>query len=78
LAETQDGTETLTHLDKAKGALAAARDIIETAQPDYNGRLPVKDSDEFQRKLSVAAAQAHVASAEALTRIADMLEGRFA
>lgn len=64
------------HLEKAKGALAAAREALVTAQYDHSGRLIDRVEVEFARHLAVANTQAQVASAEALTRIADAIDGK--
>lgn len=65
-------------LDKARGALDAAREVLTNAQPDdtIGASMTLKDQENYSRLVYAASVQANVAQAEALERIADALEGR--
>ena len=60
-------------LVKAKGALVAAGEVLALAEPDQTGAMRLKDIEELSRKLQVAQAQASIAQAEILLRIAQSL-----
>lgn len=52
-------------LEKAKAALAVAKELIENTEPDHRGEMPIKVELDVSRLISVAAAQAQIAQAEA-------------
>lgn len=64
-------------LDKARAALKAAKEVLDTADQDHNGNLPLQDAENVQRLMHAAGVNAQIAQAEAIERLADVFERRF-
>lgn len=62
------------HLDKAKGALEHARDLVHGLDPETEIQDNPKLHKQYLSLLDLASVQASLAQAEALTRIAAVLE----
>lgn len=67
----------MTALDKARQALEAVNGVLADAEPDRTtGGLQLRDLENVNRLLHVATAQANIAQAEALQKLANLFDGR--
>ena len=61
-------------VEKAKAAIDRARELLDGVERDHAGLIPLRVEAEFTNMLAIARVHADVAQAEALERIADVLE----
>lgn len=57
-----------TALEKARGAVAGAKHLLDTAEPDEHGLLKRADLEEWSRLMRAAEVQALISQAESLEK----------